>query len=279
MTDSHRAAFDAAGNMYISDQVASKIYVWPPAAYASGSAGGTAPNLTISVVGSPFGIGFNSGGYLFVAGRGGSITIFAPIAIPSTTGNNLTPTPYATLSGASTTLNSPNGLAVDGSGNVYVANEGSAQVTIFAASDIATAYATAGVISPTLDIAPSTTISGFAGLHALVLDSSGNLYVTDKNINQVDIFSAAQAVTGQGTVTPIPSVNIPSSAAPGSLTTIHYPNGIAVDREKNIYVADVTQGKILVFPAVTLGASLGVEDNVAPIATITEANLHGVSVH
>jgi hypothetical protein len=168
---------------------------------------------------------------------------------------------------------------VDGSGNVYVANEGSAQVTIFAASDIATAYAAAGVISPTLDIAPSTTISGFAGLHALVLDSSGNLYVTDKNINQVDIFSAAQAVTGQGTVTPIPSVNIPSSAAPGSLTTIHYPNGIAVDREKNIYVADVTQGKILVFPAVTLGASLGVEDNVAPIATITEANLHGVSVH
>ena len=283
LKDVHRAAFDANGNLYVTDSKSGGVAAFPEASYGTGGTGGATPSLTItgSTFPIPFGIAFDSKGYMYIANDATAITILAPITFPSTTGNNAAPTPYATIAGAATTLSSPNGMALDSANNVYVADEGSSKVLIFAASDIAAAYTAAGTANPALNIAPSTTISGFTGVHALALDTAGNLYVTDYGKVQVDIFTAAQAATGQGSVTPTPAAYIPAGTAANSVTTLGYPNGIATDSKRNIYVVDVDHYKVLIFAAVTLGTTTGVEVNVAPMASISAPStetLHGVSV-
>ena len=314
-TDAHRIAFDAAGNLYVSDSSANLIDVYPPSAYAPGSTGSPAPSLTIggTAMTGPFGMAFDSKGYLYVANSGGNVVILAPITVPSTsTTVAITPAPYIVISGSATGLSSPNGLALDQAGNVYVADEGNASVAIFSASDIAAAVTP----PPTMDgpspaisldtianIAPSTTITGFTSMHSLTLDAAGNLYVTDQGgvsnapalsiaaplasaptvsvPPRVDIFSAAQVATKQGIVSPAAKVYIPGMGVTGSLTTLSHPNGIAVDSLGDIYVADKDLSEILIYPAVTLGTGTGVEDNVAPVATITvpgSVSLHDVAV-
>jgi hypothetical protein len=299
--DGHRSGFDAAGNLYVTDAEAGTISVFYPSAYAAGATGNAAPALVLgSSFGAPSGVAFDSQGYMYVTNLEGEVLLFAPIAIPSTPPvSPVRPTPYATLSGTNTTFDQPNGIAVDAAGNVYVANEYAADVLIFSRSDLASAYAAATTTanfstpstfapgpsdhaapraaslgtSPTLNVAPSTTITGFSNVHSLTRDAAGNLYVTDQGAPAVDIFTAAQTATGQGIIKSLPQAIIPG----GTTTTMEYPNGIATDANGNIYVADTGLGEILVFPPVT---SAGVQ-NVAPTATITvtTSRFHDVTIH
>jgi hypothetical protein len=253
-SDAHRAAFDAKGNMYVTNASGGSVAV-----YAAGATGNATPTTTISgaatgLVG-PSGIALDASGNIYVANLGGGVTVYAAGA----TGNA---TPTATISGAATGLSSPNGLALDAKGNIYVANEccdtgnGYGSVTVYAAG-------------ATGNAAPTATITGLAtGLdrpHALALDSSGNIYVTNASGNSVTVYAAS--ATGNAT---------PTTTISGALTLLSNPNGIALDDKGNIYVTNGT--------SVTVYAA-GSSGNVAPTATISGTNtgfssnfLHGVTV-
>jgi len=102
-----------------------------------------------------------------------SVTIFPPLGILAGQPNYPNVTPSAIISGANTGLNSPAGIAVDSSNNLYVTNDGS----VNGGADAVTVYAAAS----NGNIAPSRTISGGATKLDLPsgakIDSSGNLYV------------------------------------------------------------------------------------------------------
>ncbi len=273
-SDVHRTAFDGIGNLYVTDAVNNSVVV-----FAAGASGAATPTATIAGgntgLDKPSGIAVDANGKIYVTNlgvptiakpTGNSVTIFSAGA----TGNVA---PAITISGSNTSLDTPNGLALDSKGNIYVANEGS---TINAAGSV-TVYpaGSTGNATPSATIAGTT--SGVNIPHAVALDSSGKIYVTDANSNNPSVTVYAAGATGN--VAPVYTIA-------GSNTGLSNPNGITIDPEGNIYVVSNTfpvggnVGFILVFPANSTG-------NVTPSATITGAAtgldaagsvVHGVSV-
>jgi 6-phosphogluconolactonase (cycloisomerase 2 family) len=178
---------------------------------------------------------------LYVANRGAnSVTVYAP----GVSGNA---TPLRIISGADTKLFGTRGVALDSTGNLYVSNE-YGNITVYApgASD---------------NVAPIRTIhtSGWAytgeGLDSfgMVLDSAGNLYVSNDNFNSITVY----APDATGNATPLRTIRGPS-------TGLFYPEGVALDSAGNLYVANFEGNTITVYAP-------GATGDVAPIRSISGA--------
>lgn len=116
----------------------------------------------------------------------------------------------------------PSGVAVDGSGNVYVADTGNHLVRKVTKDGIISTVAGAGneLTSPL----------------GLALDSAGNLYIANTGNNSIDKLPAGGTalvrVAGSGTQ---------GSSGDGGLATraqLNHPSAVAVDANNRIYVAD-----------------------------------------
>ncbi len=122
----------------------------------------------------------------------------------------------------SNSFSSPYGLAVDGSGNVYVADSGNNAVKeILAVNGSIPA-------SPTIN----TLATGFGQPAGIAVDGSGNVYVAD---------------AGNGVVDEIMAVNGSIPASPTIVTLnapLGEPYGVAVDTLGNVYVADAGTSEV-----------------------------------
>jgi len=172
----------------------------------------------------PSGLLYDGDGNVVVANRqGASVETFAvptPVPTPSTSpspspsptasaGPTATPTaiptpqvdyneaPLANVSGASTGLANPAGVALDASGNLYVADAGNASIREFAKG-------------ATGNVAPIRVISGAATLLQVPLDvrvdANGLIYVSDSGAQKVFVFAAGAT----GNVAP--TITLPAQA-------------------------------------------------------------------
>jgi sugar lactone lactonase YvrE len=151
----------------------------------------------------------------------GTATIFA--------GSNDTPG-SANGIGSAARFNSPAGLAVDGAGNVYVADSGNnrirkitpaARVTTFAGSALGSADGTG-------------TAAQFNFPLGVAVDHSGNVFVTDTVNNIIRKITPARVVTTLGGLALSPG----TSDGAGINARFNSPRGIAVDSAGKIYVGD-----------------------------------------
>jgi len=138
--------------------------------------------------------------------------------------------------GTYATFYQPTGVAVDASGNVYVADY---------RNNLIRAISTAGVVTTLA----GSGVQGFAngtGAYALfnqptgvAVDAAGNVYVADNNNNLIREITPAGVVTtlaGSGT---LGSANGTASSA-----SFSFPQGVAVDAAGNIYVADYGNNQV-----------------------------------
>ena len=133
-------------------------------------------------------------------------------------------------------LLNPTGVVVDGSGNVYIADEANARVQKVSA-DGTTVTTVAGQIAN-----PGFSGDGMAATGAqlafpsgLALDAAGNLYIADTNNNRIRRVAAdgtISTVAGNGTA------GFAGDQGPAVSAELWSPKGVAVDASGNLFIAD-----------------------------------------
>jgi YVTN family beta-propeller protein len=232
------AAVDAAGNMYIIDtgnSVIRKITAGGAVSTLAGTAGATGAVDATGAAASflnPRGIAIDASGVLYVADTGnntirkvtagGNVTTLAGIAgtTGSTDGN-----PNAA------TFNGPQALAVDTSGNVYVADTGNNIIRKITSVGVVSTFAGSGLVgdNDTPDGTPS-----FHSPQGVAVDAAGNVYVVDTQNYSV------RMITPTGFVSTFAGRSGTAGNADGTgrLARFSQPVGITIDSVGNLYVMD-----------------------------------------
>ncbi len=132
-----------------------------------------------------------------------------------------------------------NGIAIDSSGNMYIADTLNNRIRKVSGGNITT-IAGNGVYSYSGDGAAATAAQFFAP-QATAVDAAGNLYIADTQNNvvrRVDSKGVVSTIAGTGTAG--------SSGDSGAATAaqLNTPRGVAVDTAGNIYIADTANNKV-----------------------------------
>ncbi|MDB5257649.1 MAG: hypothetical protein JWM14_2344 [Chitinophagaceae bacterium] len=170
---------------------------------------------------NPLGIVSDASGNLYVADfgnnrirkitPGGLVTTFAGTTVSGSV-NGV---------GKAASFNGPFGIAIDGSGNIYVSDYG---------NNLIRKITSAGLVSTFIQNTHAT---------GLATDASGNLYAADSDGNViVKITPAGVADTLAG------NSSIGSQDGNGSSARFNYPIGLTVDASGNVYVADYNNSAI-----------------------------------
>ena len=257
-------ARDASGRIYVTNDPTGTVTIYAPSA-----SGNVLPIAVIAgsntLLDEPFAIALDASGKIYVlnGGDSGKITVYPPLA--ASTGI-LNEAPIAAIVGSNTLLDRPAGIAVDASGNIYVANQYGGPIgpgDIYAPGVITIYHAGSNG-----NVAPTATISGAAtGLVyplGIALDSYGNIYVSNSEgafYGKVTVtFDASVTVYSAGTagnVAPIRTISGPSTRLGSSA-------GIVLDSSGNLYTAGFQEG---VGDTVNSYAA-GSNGNVSPLTSI-----------
>ncbi len=232
-------AVDGAGNVYVADTSNSAIRKITPAGVVTTLAGGTAGSA--DGVGaaarfiSPNSVAVDKNFNVFVADTGNqSIRKIAPDGTVTTLAG-----PLANIfgnvdaTGAAARFSSPRGVAVDGNGNVYVADRDNNSIRkITPAGTVTTLAGFSNGITAAIDGTGSA--ARFNQPYALTVDASGNVYVADSANKLIRKVSPAGVVTTlAGT-----ALAVGGSDGIGNAATFRDPQGIASDARGNLYIAD-----------------------------------------
>jgi hypothetical protein len=178
---------------------------------------------------------------------GGQIAIFGRLQHGNAT-------PIRRIAGSKTGLRSPEGIALDSTGRIYVANSCqnfnpcSSSVTVYAPG-------ATGNAAPVATLAGSKT--RIKAAFGLAFGPNGDLYVSDPGDNDIEVFAPG----AHGNVAPLRVIG-------GSATTIVTPSGIQVDSAGYVYLGNFDQSTsadskpVLVFAPNAAG-------NVAPVRSIS----------
>lgn len=205
----------------------------------------------------PDGVAIDASGTLYVADHdnhtvrkvttAGAVTTLAGAARISGSADGL---------GGAARFNGPTGVAVDGAGNVYVADAGNSTIRKVTAGGSVTTFAgLAGVAGSADGVGGSARFNAPQGI---AVDSVGNVYVADTNNSTV------RKITAGGVVTTLAGVTgqVGTADGPASSARFNGPYAVAVDSAGNVYVSDFfnsTIRKISVGGTVTtLAGTVGV---------------------
>jgi uncharacterized protein (TIGR03437 family) len=146
----------------------------------------------------------------------------------------------------SAALNRPSGVALDASGNLYIADPGNSRIRkVTAATGVITTVAGSGVKGYGGDMGPATGAQ-FNLPTGVALDSAGNLYIADRQNNVIRKVDAAtgiiRTVAGNAALTTYsggsPFGSYSGDGGPATSAGLDQPTGVAVDLSGNLYIAD-----------------------------------------
>jgi uncharacterized protein (TIGR03437 family) len=255
-------AADAAGNIYIADKWNNRIRKVSPSGIISTLAGsgwqtfsGDGGPATCASMYLPKGVALDAGGNLYIANEGnarvrkvspsGTITTVAGNGIYGFSGDGGPATSAA--------LDQPQSVAVDGAGNLYIADAWNARIRkVSPSGTITTVAGNGGGFSGDGGPATSASLSHPSGL---ALDAAGNLYIADQNnarIRKVSPSGIISTVAGNG------AHGFSGDGGPSTTASLNRPSGVTVDAVGNFFIADADNRRIRkVSPAGIISTAAG----------------------
>ena len=178
----------------------------------------------------PTGVAVDSAGFVYVADQSNhvirKITASGVVTTVAGSGN----AGFAGGTGTAAAFRNPSGVAVDGSGNLYVADSDNNCIRKITTDRVVTVLAGSG-IAGYLD--GTGRAASFRYPTGVAVDIGGNVYVADSLNGRI------RKITAEGVVT-----TLAGSGAYGNIdgtgvsAAFHWPTGVAVDSLGNVYVAD-----------------------------------------
>ncbi|MBB5315636.1 NHL domain-containing protein [Tunturibacter empetritectus] len=250
--------FDSAGNLYFAEtgnHVIRKVDTSGNLTTIAGTgtqgfSGDTGP-ATSATLDSPQGLALDAANNLYLADTHnhrirrinlatGLITTIAG-SIPGFSGDG--------APALSAQLNLPTGLAIDASGNLYLADTGNHRIRkITSTTGLITTIAGTGTQGYSGDGAPalSAAIDSPTGIG---IDASNNLYLADTHNHSI-----RKITSSTGLITTIAGTGLPGfsgDTAPASAATLALPHGLTADAAGNLYLADTANHRIRRIDATT----------------------------
>jgi sugar lactone lactonase YvrE len=283
------AVVDGAGNLYIADTGHHRIRMvcgasaTPTIAGTSCAAGagiistiagngdptysgddGPAVSATVNTPGD---VALDGAGNLYIADSGNNVIrmINAATGVITTVAGNFN----GTVCGGATdtvgdgcaatqaTLNLPQGVTIDGSGNLYIADTNNHRIREVSA--------TTGSIS-TIAGSGFTNTNGSGGYngdnitaitarlnfpYAVAFDAAGNMYIPDSANHRIrEVLAVSGVITASSNITTFAGTGQPAAtpctATPVAATQalVWYPSGVAVDAAGNVYIAETQNAAI-----------------------------------
>ncbi len=239
-------AVDMRGNLYVADAGAGQVEELE-AGTGGAAAGAVSASSTMVTVGSgftkPTGVAVDAAGDVFVADAG----VAKVFEIEAGTGGAAA----GTVNSGSTVIQvgsgfmKPNGVAVDGHGDVFVADLGSDEIVEIEAG---TGGAAAGMVNAGSMV--TAVGAGFSQPGSVAVDGNGNVYVGDTGNKKVFEIEAGTGGAAMGAVNASSTV----AAISSGFTT---PQGVAVDANGNVFFVTPVPGNVYEILAGTGGAAAG----------------------
>jgi sugar lactone lactonase YvrE len=202
----------------------------------SGGAGSTDATGTLASFNRPSGLAVDASGNVYVADQfNNKIRKITPDGVVTTfAGRNNAGRMDGTGAGAA--FSSPTDVAIDPSGNIYVADASNNKIRKITPAAVVTTFAGTGQ-QGYFDATGTAAI--FNSPTGVATDAAGNIYVADQGNSMIRKITPAGVVTtlagngGNG-----------SSDGTGTAASFYNPWGVATDAWGNIYVADTRNNKI-----------------------------------
>ena len=255
-------ALDGDGNLYVTDSNNHTIRKVTPAgvvttlAGTAGSYGSTDGTGADARFQNPYGVAVDGDGNLYVTERENhTIRKVTPAGVVTTFAGSAGSYGSTDGTGAAARFWQPRGVAVDGDGNVYVADTANHTIRKITPAGVVTTLAgTAGSYGSTDGTGAAASFNSPWGM---AVDGDGNLFVADTSNH------AIRKVTPAGEVTTLAGSAGSSGSADGTgaAASFSQPAGVAVDGDGNLFVTDASNRTIRkVTPAgevTTLAGSAG----------------------
>ena len=238
-------SFDANGNLLIADRDSQGIRRMSASRDVTTIAGMLVQSGAINATGSaarfryPFASAADAAGNIYTTDVC-SIRRTTPEGVVTTFAGAITTCGAADGTATTARFNNPRGIAIDGSGNLYVADTFNHTIRrITPAGAVTTIAGVAGVAGlPTG--AGTGTAEHFSFPYGIAVDNRGTVYVADSDNRMIRTISAA------GVVTTFAGNSVGSVYLDGVGTSagFNFPAGLALDADRNIYVADLDNNVI-----------------------------------
>lgn len=219
----------------------------------------------------PTAVAIDTGGNMYVADAGNfTVRKISPEGNVTTLAGNAGESGIADGNGSSARFGYPSGVAVDGSGNVYLADSTNHVIRkVTSGGNVSTFAGSAGVVGMS-DGKGGAAL--FHGPSAVAVDASGSVFVADSGNHSIrKITSAGMVSTLAGN--PILAGTIDGT---GAAAMFNFPQGVTVDGAGNVFVSDtsnhtvrkVTQAGVVT----TLAGSVAQSGSADGLATAAQFN-------